>query len=72
MKATPNVMDCGCPIGSLHVPVVKPDMECLHRNRADGDYYCWRADGHSGRHLAYWSHCGRVRSIWDARPVAAA
>ena len=71
MKRTTNVMDCGCPLGSLHVPVVKPDVECLDYNRVDdGALPCWRPAGHIGRHLAYWSHCGRVRSVWHPRPGA--
>ena len=71
MKRTTNVMDCGCPLGSLHVPVVKPDVECHAAARGwPGTHSCWRPHGHGGRHVFYWSHCGRVRVVWGQRPEA--
>ena len=70
MKRTTNVMDCGCPLGSLHVPVVKPDTECLQITQDGWGYVCWRTAGHTGRHSYYWSHCGRVRAVWGQRPGA--
>lgn len=71
MKRTTNVMECGCPLGSLHVPVIIGDAEECHEQPEAGIWgACWRPLGHAGRHLTYWSHCGRVRAVWGERPGA--
>lgn len=54
--------ECGCPQDTLHVPVTQPAKFCDAITLTSGP--CERPQGHHGRHLAYWLHCGRVRSVW--------